>query len=344
MNFGIKNILFFWIIPVIFLGFWYFRQPLLAFIAGLLFGFVVQTIALYLNYKLKLNYYLNVFLIYLFFIVLVITIFYLTFDVLTEELPKLFHIFQKLKPFLEEYNLNQIYLKDKWQNFLFSNSVKLSEFLGFIYDFLGGFFSLILIFVVSIYTALQRQLPQQVFKIFPREKRENYEKIWRMIKRKISFWFLGQIILMFFIGFFSYLFVGPILKINYALLIGFLAGLLEIIPIFGPAFTAFFASVITFLDKPELTFIVIGYFILLQQIENHLLVPIVMKKATNINPLLIILGMLIGAKIGGVLGIIIILPLLGIVVELINLAGSSNGRTPPSGGGDPGSSPGPADK
>lgn len=340
MNLGIKNILLFWLIPVLFLGFWYFRQPLLAFLAGLLLGFTIQTIALYLNYKLKLNYYLNVFLIYLFFILLITVVFYLTFNTLTEELPRLF---QKLEPLLKEYSFLQVYLKGEWQNFLLGSDRWLS-LLRFIYSFVGGFFSLILIFIVSIYTALQRHLPQQFFKIFPEEKREEYEKIWRKIKRKISFWFLGEIILMVFIGFFSYLFVGPILKINYSLLIGLLAGLLEIVPILGPLFTLIFASIVTFLDKPELVFLVVGYFILLQQLENHFLVPIVMKKATNINPLLIILGVLIGAKIGGVLGIIIILPILGVIVEIISLAGSSNGRTSPSGGEGPGSNPGPADK
>lgn len=320
MGSELKKFLIFWLVPVMMLGFWYLRQPFLAFFVGLLVGFSIQTIALFLNYRLKLNYHLNVFLIYLFLIILIAFTFYLTFNVLTEELPQLF---RKLEPYLKEYRLENFYLKTNWQDLFSFGSNYFPNIFRFIYNFFGGVFSLILIFIVSLYVAFNKNFPQPIFKIFPEEKREIYEKTWRRIKRKISFWFLGQVILMIFIGVFSYLFVGPILQINYAPLIGLLAGILEIVPVLGPLFALIVAAVITLLDKPQFLFLVVGYFILLQQIENHFLVPLVMRRAIALNPLFVILGVLIGSKLGGILGIITILPLLGVGVEIFNLLTSS---------------------
>ena len=316
MNYELKKALIFWLIPILFLGFWYLRGPLLAFLSGIFIGLAIQTFALFINYRFKLNYYLSVFLIYLVFIFLIALVSYLTFQILIEELPKLF---QKLEPYLKEFRLQNFYLESKWQNLFSFGSDYLPNVFRLLYNFFGDLFSLVLIFVASLYVAFDKNFLQPIFKIFPDHKREIYEKTWRRIKRKVSFWFLGQIVLMIFIGVFSYLFVGPILKINYAPLIGLLAGLLEIVPVIGPLFTLIVVSLITFLDKPEFVFLVISYFILLQQFENHFLVPLVMKRTVSLNPLLVIFGVLVGSKIGGVLGIIIVLPILGILVEIFHL-------------------------
>lgn len=311
----IKKSLIFWLIPVVILGFWYLRLPLLAVLIGSLVGFSIQTIAFYLNYKIKVNYYLGIFLIYFGFIVLISFSIYLTFNVLAEKLPELFN---KLQPYLKKLDIQPINFPTNWQNLVSLGNKYLHNFFGIISNIFDFFVSLILILIVSLYVAFDKNLSSKMFKFFSTEKREEYEKVWRMIKRKVAFWFMGQIVLMIFIGVFSYIFVGPILRIENAAVIGLLAGILEIVPIVGPIFSLIIASLITLLDKPELTFFVIGYFILLQQIENHFLVPLVMRRAISLNPILVIIGILIGSKIGGVLGIIAILPILGMIGELMN--------------------------
>jgi predicted PurR-regulated permease PerM len=124
---------------------------------------------------------------------------------------------------------------------------------------------------------------------------------------------------MIFVGFATYIFVGLILKVKYGLLISLIAGIFEAVPILGPIATLIFASMIVFLENPSYILPTIIFFILLQQLENHFLVPLVMRKALALNPLLIILGILIGAKIGGILGIIIIIPILGSVIEILKI-------------------------
>ncbi|GIW67358.1 MAG: hypothetical protein KatS3mg096_226 [Candidatus Parcubacteria bacterium] len=307
----IKKHLVFWLIPVFLLFFWYFKSIIFPFLVGIILGSAIQSLAFFLNYKIKINYHLAVFLIYLGFIFLFIFAFYLTIKVLLTEIPSLL---EKLQPYISFIrNLN---IKVQWADF-FSFTDYLPNALQFLSKFMGGFISLGLIFVVSIYVSLSKNFPETL--LFSLKVKEDYFKLWRMIRRKISFWFLGQIILMVFIGLGTYIFTGLILKVKYASLISLVAGLLEIIPILGPIMTLTIASLIIFLENPGYVLPTIIFFIFLQQIESHFLVPLVMKKAIALNPLLVILGILIGAKIGGILGIIIMLPLLSVIVEIINL-------------------------
>jgi predicted PurR-regulated permease PerM len=311
MDESLKKNIIFWLIPLILLFLWYFKEIIIPFLAGVIIGSAIQSLAFYLSYRLKINYYLGVALIYLFFIFLIITTFYLTIKVLIEELPPLL---EKLQPYISL--IKNLDIKAQWTD-IFSISDYLPNIARFLFGFLESFFSLILILVISIYVSLTKKFPEDVFSFF--KFNEEHTKIWRRIRRKISFWFLGQIILMIFIGLATYIFVGLILKVRYALLISLVAGLLEFVPILGPIITLTIASIIVFLENPNYILLTIVFFILLQQFENHFLVPLVMKKATALNPLLVILGILVGAKIGGILGIIIIIPILGSVIEILKI-------------------------
>ena len=305
-----KNIVF-WLIPLVFLFFWYFKGIILPFLTGILIGSAIQSLAFYSSYRLKINYYLSIFLIYLFSLLLIVVTFYLITKVLIEELPQ---VLEKIQPYISL--IRKFDIQSRWAD-IFSLSDYLPNVIRFFTNFIGGFFSLILIFVISLYVSLAKNFPQEVLPFL--NIKEEYLKIWRKLRRKISFWFLGQIILMLLIGLFTYIYLGLILKIKYSLLISLTAGLLEIVPVLGPIITLIIASFIIYLENPAYVLPTIIFFILLQQIENHFLVPLVMKKALALNPLLIILGILIGAKIGGILGIIIILPILGGFFEIIRL-------------------------
>lgn len=346
MSKDLVKFLIFWLIPVFLLFFWYFRSIIFPFLVGIIIGISIQTFASYLSFKLKLNFYFNVFLVYTLVIILVSFVFYLVTQVLIEELPHLMERLGKYQEFLKGFN----YENSKWSllkdiDIYSISSNYLSNAFSFVFSVLGGIFSLILIFIVSIYVALRKNFPEEIFFFFSEEKREDYAKIWRKIKRKISFWLMGQLFLGVFIGLSTYIFMGLIMKIDHALMISLFSGLFELVPIIGPILSLILALSITILFKPELSFFVLVFFILLQQLENHLLVPLVMKKAIALHPLLVIFGILIGGKLGGVLGIIVILPILATSVEIINflrMRGGVMGSTFPSGGKNSGSSPDPA--
>jgi predicted PurR-regulated permease PerM len=311
MDESLKKNVIFWLIPFTLLSLWYFKGIFIPFLAGVIIGSAIQSLAFYLSYRLKINYYLGVSLIYLFSILLIVATFYLTIKVLIEEIPSLL---EKIEPYISL--VKNLDIKAKWAD-IFSLSDYLPNILRFLLNFLGGFLSLILIFVISLYVSLDKSFPEDLFTFL--KPKEEYFKTWRKVRRKISFWFLGQIILMIFIGLSTYIFLALILKVKYGLLISLIAGILEAVPILGPIVTLIFASMIVFLENPSYILPTIIFFILLQQLENHFLVPLVMKKALALNPLLVILGILIGAKIGGILGIIIIIPILGSVIEILKI-------------------------
>lgn len=311
MTNNFKNYLFFWLIPLLFLGFWHFKQLIFTVLAGVVFGSVIQTFAYYLTYRLKLNYYINIFLIYLLLLFLFGAVFYFTLKIFVEELPDL-RI--KLSPY---FDIIENFIPQNWQDIFIKGSDYLPNVGNFLFNLFGGLLFFISALVISVYVSLNKNFPENLMDLFLiNENKDLYLKIWRRIKRKISFWFLGQIFLVLFVGVAVYFYVGLILKIKYSALISVLAGVLEMVPILGPTISLIVTSIIVFIDSPNYLLPVIIFFILLQQLESYFIVPLVMKKATALDPLLIILGIFIGGKIGGIFGIITIIPILVSLIEV----------------------------
>jgi predicted PurR-regulated permease PerM len=135
------------------------------------------------------------------------------------------------------------------------------------------------------------------------------------IQKRLSSWLWGQLLLMCFIGTLTGVALW-ILGVPYALVLGILAGLLEFIPIIGPTVAAVPAVFFAFSDyaaTPYKPFIVIVMFIVIQQVENQLLVPRVMKRAVGLNPIVVIVALLVGVKLGGFIGLVLAVPLVAII-------------------------------
>jgi len=122
--------------------------------------------------------------------------------------------------------------------------------------------------------------------------------------------------LMFIIGCLT--FIGLyFLGVPYVLVLALIAGLFEIIPYVGPIIAAIPAVILAFLISPFLALLVVALYVVIQQLENYVIVPQVMKKAVGLNPIVIIVVMLIGAKLAGVLGLILSVPLAASVAEFL---------------------------
>ena len=133
----------------------------------------------------------------------------------------------------------------------------------------------------------------------------------------MGYWLQGQFILMlivFLIDYIGLLIIG----VPYALILALIAGLLEIVPYIGPIISAVLAFAITFLHDPVTGFVVLALFALVQQLEGYVIAPLVMKKAVGLNPVVVILALMIGAKLAGVTGIIIAVPVATAIGEVVN--------------------------
>ncbi len=136
------------------------------------------------------------------------------------------------------------------------------------------------------------------------------------IELKLGGWLRGQIILMLIIGISTYIGL-TLLGVEYALALAVIAGILEIVPIIGPILSAIPALIVAFTVSPIAGFGVIGLYILIQQLENHLVVPKVMQKAVGFNPLVTIIVLMIGGNLLGLMGAILAIPIAIVVIEMI---------------------------
>lgn len=181
----------------------------------------------------------------------------------------------------------------------------------------SGFFSTLTVFVISFYLMLQREmLRKQFLAIWPKKLQDHVLKTMVQIEDKIGWWLRGQLILSFSIGFCVWLGL-TFLGIPFALPLGLMAGLLEIVPTIGPIIAAIPAVIVALTISPGLAISVVIFYILLQALENHILVPKIMQKAVGLNPIVIIIGVLIGSKFLGILGALLAVPFIALTFILI---------------------------
>ncbi|MFA6094497.1 MAG: AI-2E family transporter [Candidatus Paceibacterota bacterium] len=183
----------------------------------------------------------------------------------------------------------------------------------------GGFVSLILIFVVSFYLSVQEDGVSHFLRVITPFRYKKYVvDLWKRSQYKIGLWMQGQLLLVVIVSVLVYLGL-TILGVRHALLLAVLAGLFEIVPIFGPILASIPGIAIASVDGGvSLGLVVVGMYLIIQQFENHLIYPLVVKKVTGVPVLLVIVALIVGAKLAGFLGILLSAPLATIVYELFN--------------------------
>ncbi|MDO8555423.1 MAG: AI-2E family transporter [bacterium] len=193
-----------------------------------------------------------------------------------------------------------------------------SKFLSATANIFGGVMSFILIIVLSFYLSVQKHGLENFLRIVTPLQYESYVlDLWRRTRDRIGKWLQGQILLGVLVG--VMVFLGlTILRVEYALTFAFLAAVLEIIPIFGPILAAVPPVAITFFQSPTSALIVAILYIVIQQFENHLIYPLVVRKIIGVPALLAILAIIIGGKLGGFFGIVLAVPVATALKEFLD--------------------------
>lgn len=183
----------------------------------------------------------------------------------------------------------------------------------------GGFLGLVLIIVLAFYFSVQEDGVADFLRIVTPIRHHNYIiDLWRRSQRKIGYWLQGQLILGVVVGVLVYL-ILMIVGIKHALLLALLAAVFEIIPVFGPIISSVPAILIAFADAGIGTgLLLIGLYIIIYQFESQLFYPLVVKKIVGISPIVVILALIIGAKLAGILGALIAVPLSAVLMEYVN--------------------------
>jgi predicted PurR-regulated permease PerM len=194
-----------------------------------------------------------------------------------------------------------------------------SGFFGTVDVIFGGILSFFLIVALSFYLAVQEDGVAKFLRIVVPLRHENYIiDLWKRSRRKIGLWMQGQLMLHVIVGVLVFLGLS-LLQVKHALLLAFLAAVLELIPIFGPFLAAAPAVLIAFLGSGlTLALVVAGLYLVIQQFESQLIYPLVVKKVVGVPPIISILALVIGAKMAGFLGIILSVPLAAVLMELLD--------------------------
>ncbi len=181
----------------------------------------------------------------------------------------------------------------------------------------GGISSFVFIVVISFYLAVQDRGVENFLRIISPIHVETYLiGLWKRTEQKIGRWMQGQLLLALIIGPLVYLGL-TILQIKYAFSLALLAATFELIPFFGPILSAVPAVLIGFGISIPKGLMVIAFYVIIQQFENHLIYPLVVKKVIGIPPIIVILALLAGGQLAGFLGLLLAVPVAVLLMELL---------------------------
>lgn len=259
--------------------------------------------------KLKLPRALGIALTYIIIITVIAGIFATILPPLIEQSSKLV---VTLPPLLSQiFNISHID-KGVFQSQLTSLSSNVFSITLSIFD---NFLTIIFLLVITFYLLLERNnLENRIATLFVGNE-ERTRKLLTHIQEKLGSWLRGQLLLSIIIGVLSYIGL-TILNIPYALPLSIMAGIMEVIPVIGPIISSLPAIIVAVTISPVLAMIVGILYFVIQQLENHLIVPQVMKKAVGLNPLVVILTIAVGARLLGFAGTLLAVPI-AVVIQIL---------------------------
>ncbi len=305
------------IIILLLLGFLFFIRDILLL---LLFSLVVVSAALPLVDKLEkkkiprpvatLGIFFAFFVILGFLLFLIMPRLVTEFKQLGDFLPQYFisleDFFQNVSELALSHNINNVQqLINNLSNGL-TNSI--SEIFSNSLVFLKSLLKIVVVISLSFYMLVKKNGTDNLIESFTPQKHRFYvTNLIQRIQQKMGRWLFGQILLILSVFFLDYLAL-LLLDVPFALILALWGGLLEIIPYIGPTLALIPAVLIAFSISPLTSLLLLIAYLIIQNMEAYILVPLIMKKAVGLNPVIIILSLLIGAKLGGVLGIVLAVP------------------------------------
>ncbi|MDP6756283.1 MAG: AI-2E family transporter, partial [Patescibacteria group bacterium] len=182
----------------------------------------------------------------------------------------------------------------------------------------GGITTFLLVLVLTFYFSVKKDgLKYFIRSVTPIQYQKYTMNMFIRVQDKLGLWLRGQLLLSGII--FVVTWIGLlILGVKYALVLALIAGITEVIPFIGPIIGAIPAVFLAFLQSPIKALLVVILYLVIQQLEGNVIVPKVMQKTVGLNPIVVIVVILVGAKIAGVLGALLAIP---VAVTLMTVAG-----------------------
>jgi predicted PurR-regulated permease PerM len=189
----------------------------------------------------------------------------------------------------------------------------------FVSSTLAAFGGLLLITFLAVYIGAEPTLYRAgLMHLFPHKARKRADEVLAAMAVSLRKWLVTQLIAMAVIGAVSTVAL-LVLKVKAAVALGMLAGVFEFIPTIGPILSAVPAVAMGFLDSPEKALTVALVYVAIQFLENHILIPLLMRGGVDIPPALTVVTQALMALVFGFIGLMVAVPLLAAVMVPVKM-------------------------
>jgi len=164
----------------------------------------------------------------------------------------------------------------------------------------------------------ERGVENALLLLAPARYEDQIRMIFERVQKRVAGWFGARVLACLFVGIGSYI-IFFLFGIKYAFILALLSGFLNFVPYIGPWITSVLLIILVAISTGSwltVLYVLIAV-ILVQEIENKLLTPLLMKKMTDIPPVLVLVSLLLGARLFGFLGMIFAVPVFGIIYEFV---------------------------
>lgn len=194
----------------------------------------------------------------------------------------------------------------------------LSNVLSKLYGFLTSAFRLVLIIIFSFYFSVGKdRFMHRVKKAIPNKYRDDISYLTSNIDTALQQFIRGRMLMAIFVGLITMAYL-LVLRVDFAIIIGLITCVADIIPYIGPFLGCAPAVLFAFMDSPMKALWVLILFVIVQWVENNILAPKLIGDSTGLNPLVILISIIIGGGIFGVWGMVISVPLMSIIFILVD--------------------------
>jgi predicted PurR-regulated permease PerM len=181
----------------------------------------------------------------------------------------------------------------------------------------GTFAAFTVVLILTFYLVSEKEaLVKVLTSVTPEEYQSFVADTARKVRTRLGAWLRGELMLMTSIFLLTYTALS-LIGIPYAIVLALLAGLFEVIPFVGPLLAGIPAIILAFAISPVHGIVTVIAFILIQALEGNVLVPKIMQRATGLNPIITLLVVLIGLRLGGIVGAILSVPLANAAAVMI---------------------------
>jgi predicted PurR-regulated permease PerM len=194
------------------------------------------------------------------------------------------------------------------------NRSTILSFLGGVRSFAGQvlhiFITVVIGVVLSVYLLIDLpRMRRALVKAIPPDYREETVEIAQKVGTALGGFFRGQLLVALFVGVASALVLTYPVRLPFAVVIGLVAGVFNLIPLIGPFLAAVPAIIVgVFSDDPIKALWASVALLVVQQIDNHIISPNVMGRTVQLHPITVMLALLAGGTIAGIPGMLIVIP------------------------------------